>query len=66
MERLIITYRKRQMGQPVTVVSRFLGEIGEDGRVQQDGYLLRGGSKSLFLRHFQDNCIHLKEESGRQ
>ena len=27
MERLIITYRKRQMGQPITVVSRFLKEI---------------------------------------
>jgi hypothetical protein len=29
MERLIITYRKRQMGQPVTVASRFLGEMRE-------------------------------------
>jgi superfamily I DNA/RNA helicase len=28
MERLIITYRKRQMGQPITVASRFLKEIG--------------------------------------
>jgi superfamily I DNA/RNA helicase len=28
MERLIITYRKRQMGQPITVASRFLREIG--------------------------------------
>jgi superfamily I DNA/RNA helicase len=28
MERLIITYRKRQMGQPITVPSRFLKEIG--------------------------------------
>jgi DNA helicase-2/ATP-dependent DNA helicase PcrA len=27
MERLIITYRKRQMGQPITVPSRFLKEI---------------------------------------
>ena len=27
MERLIITYRKRQMGQPVTLASRFLGEV---------------------------------------
>ena len=27
MERLIITYRKRQMGQPITVASRFLKEI---------------------------------------
>ena len=27
MERLIITYRKRQMGQPITVASRFLREI---------------------------------------
>ena len=27
MERLIVTHRKRQMGQPVTVASRFLGEI---------------------------------------
>jgi DNA helicase-2/ATP-dependent DNA helicase PcrA len=27
MERLIITYRKRQMGQPVTVASRFLREL---------------------------------------
>jgi superfamily I DNA/RNA helicase len=26
MERLIITYRKRQMGQPITVASRFLKE----------------------------------------
>jgi superfamily I DNA/RNA helicase len=29
MKRLIITYRKRQMGQPITVASRFLREIGE-------------------------------------
>ena len=29
MERLIITYRKRQTGQPITVASRFLGEIGK-------------------------------------
>ena len=29
MERLVITYRKRQVGQPVTLASRFLGEIGE-------------------------------------
>jgi DNA helicase-2/ATP-dependent DNA helicase PcrA len=29
MERLIITYRKRQMGQPITVASRFLKELGE-------------------------------------
>ena len=29
MERLIITYRKRQMGQPITVASRLLKEIGE-------------------------------------
>ena len=29
MERLIITYRKRQMGQPITVASRFLREFGE-------------------------------------
>jgi DNA helicase-2/ATP-dependent DNA helicase PcrA len=28
MERLIITYRKRQEGQAITVSSRFLGEIG--------------------------------------
>jgi superfamily I DNA/RNA helicase len=28
MERLIISYHKRQMGQPITAVSRFLGEIG--------------------------------------
>jgi len=28
MERLIITYRKRQMGQPITVASRFLEEFG--------------------------------------
>jgi DNA helicase-2/ATP-dependent DNA helicase PcrA len=28
MERLIITYRKRQMGQPITSESRFLKEIG--------------------------------------
>jgi len=28
MERLIITHRKRQMGQPITMVSRFLKEIG--------------------------------------
>ena len=28
MERLVITYRKRQVGQPITVASRFLGEIG--------------------------------------
>jgi DNA helicase-2/ATP-dependent DNA helicase PcrA len=27
MERLIITYRKRQMGQPITVASRFLREL---------------------------------------
>jgi len=27
MERLIITYRKRQMGQPITVASRFLGKL---------------------------------------
>ena len=27
MERLIITHRKRQMGQPITVASRFLKEI---------------------------------------
>jgi DNA helicase-2/ATP-dependent DNA helicase PcrA len=27
MERLIITYRKRQMGQPITAASRFLGEL---------------------------------------
>ena len=27
MERLIITYRKRQMGQPITVPSRFLREV---------------------------------------
>ena len=27
MERLIITYRKRQMGQPITVASRFLKEL---------------------------------------
>jgi DNA helicase II / ATP-dependent DNA helicase PcrA len=27
MERLTITYRKRQMGQPITVASRFLGEL---------------------------------------
>ena len=27
MERLIITYRKRQMGQPITVASRFLMEL---------------------------------------
>ncbi len=27
MERLIITYRKRQKGQPITVTSRFLGEL---------------------------------------
>ena len=27
MERLIITYRKRQMGHPITVASRFLGEL---------------------------------------
>jgi DNA helicase-2/ATP-dependent DNA helicase PcrA len=27
MERLIITYRKRQMGQPITVESRFLREL---------------------------------------
>ena len=27
MERLIITYRKRQMGQPITTPSRFLGEL---------------------------------------
>jgi DNA helicase-2/ATP-dependent DNA helicase PcrA len=32
MERLVITYRKRQMGQPITVASRFLGElIGREG-----------------------------------
>jgi superfamily I DNA/RNA helicase len=29
IERLLITFRKRQMGQPVTVVSSFLGEIVE-------------------------------------
>jgi DNA helicase-2/ATP-dependent DNA helicase PcrA len=29
MKRLIITYRKRQVGQPITVASRFLREIGE-------------------------------------
>ena len=29
IERLIITYRRRQMGQPITVASRFLKEIGE-------------------------------------
>jgi superfamily I DNA/RNA helicase len=29
MERLIITYRKRQLGHPVTVASRFLGGITE-------------------------------------
>jgi len=27
MERLIITYRKRQMGKPITVASRFLEEV---------------------------------------
>jgi len=27
MERLIITYRKTQMGQPITVASRFLREL---------------------------------------
>jgi DNA helicase-2/ATP-dependent DNA helicase PcrA len=27
MERLIITYRKRQMGQPITTASRFLKEL---------------------------------------
>ena len=27
MERLIITYRKQQMGQPITVASRFLSEL---------------------------------------
>jgi len=27
MERLIITYRKRQMGQPITVAPRFLREL---------------------------------------
>ena len=27
MERLIITYRKRQMGQPITVASMFLREL---------------------------------------
>jgi len=27
MKRLIITYRKRQMGQPITVASRFLKEL---------------------------------------
>jgi superfamily I DNA/RNA helicase len=27
MERLIITYRKRQMGQPITAASRFLREL---------------------------------------
>ena len=29
MERLMINYKKRQMGQPVTLASRFLGGIGE-------------------------------------
>ena len=33
MERLIITYRKRQMGQPIRVASRFLGElVGAKGK----------------------------------
>lgn len=27
MERLIITYRRRQTGEPITVVSRFLKEL---------------------------------------
>ena len=27
MERLIITYRRRQMGQPITTPSRFLEEL---------------------------------------
>jgi DNA helicase II / ATP-dependent DNA helicase PcrA len=36
MERLIITYRKRQMGQPVTVASRFLGEIEHLGSGKSD------------------------------
>jgi superfamily I DNA/RNA helicase len=29
MERLIITYKKRQMGQPITVASRFLNDLSE-------------------------------------
>jgi superfamily I DNA/RNA helicase len=29
MERLVITYMKRQTGQPITMASRFLKEIGE-------------------------------------
>jgi superfamily I DNA/RNA helicase len=29
MEMLIITYRKRQTGQPITVASRFLREMGD-------------------------------------
>jgi len=28
LERLIVTYHKRQVGQPITVASRFLGELG--------------------------------------
>ena len=32
MERLIITYRKRQMGQPITVASRFLRESEDSGK----------------------------------
>ncbi len=28
MARLIITYRKLRIGEPITVLSRFLGELG--------------------------------------
>jgi superfamily I DNA/RNA helicase len=28
MATLIITYRKLQIGEPITVLSRFLGELG--------------------------------------
>jgi DNA helicase-2/ATP-dependent DNA helicase PcrA len=46
MERLIITHRKRQMGQPITVASRFLKELtGRDSyRWRQSYVVIESGS----------------------